>query len=1012
MARTGGGKERKPTAAAARKKPSPRKLRAAKRTGAKTPAPATPRDAPSFIVGIGASAGGLEAFEQFFNAMPPDSGLAFVLVPHLDPQHKSVMSDLLKRNTSMPIVQAENGMRVKANSVYIIPPNKDMSILQEYLHLLEPARIHGIRHPIDFFFRSLAEDQREKAIGIVLSGTGTEGTLGLRTIKGEGGLVIAQDPATAKYDGMPASAVATGLVDYVLAPDKMPGQLVKYARRTVLLPAKRLPPEAKPADLLQKIFILIRAQTGHDFSKYKQNTVVRRIERRMAIHQIERLEDYVAYLRNNPHEVDELFKELLIRVTNFFRDADAFDTLKKKVLPSFFKNRPPDAPVRVWTPGCSTGEEAYSLAMIFHEYLQLQKNRGKSKVQIFATDIDNGAIEAARSGLYSESITVDVSPERMMRYFVKKGNMYKIKDEIREMVVFAVQNVIKDPPFSKLDLITCRNLLIYLNTDLQKRLLPLFRYSLNTDGVLFLGSSETIGDRSDLFSVIDKKWKIYKARRLDASLMAPLDFHPTPPAHQADRPGAAVANKLGEITLEGLAEQFLLEQHTPPCVIVNEQGDILYLHGRTGKYLEPAPGKAQMNVIEMAREGLRQDLRAVLRKAALRRERAVAEGVQIRNNGGFQTVNLIVTSVRKPAYLEGLLLIVFQEVPESKGAKTVKSRSAAGERGDRRNAELEYELKTTRERLQTTIEELETSNEELKSANEELQSANEELQSTNEELETSKEELQSVNEELVTVNAELQSKIDELTQLNNDMTNLLSSTQIATIFLDNNLRIKRFTPTMTRVINLIQSDVGRPVSDIVSKIDYPDLEKDADEVIRTLKSSEKMVESKSGHWYLTRIMPYRTIANVIDGVVITFVDITDQHRLKEEAHRLAAICASSPDAIVGLTKEGLIASWNTGAERLFGYTAEETEGKALALLFPGDSSEEIASIVERLQTGELPAARETTGRTKQDSLMALSLTLSPIKNDENAIIGYSAVLRDISEVKRLEKELSELRAGE
>jgi two-component system CheB/CheR fusion protein len=947
---------------------------------------------PSFIVGIGASAGGLEAFEQFFSNMPSDSGMAFVLIPHLDPLHKSIMPDLLKRYTDMSIHQAENGMRVKPNSVYIIPPNKDMSILQGCLHLLEPGKIHGIRHPIDFFFRTLAEDQREKAVVIILSGTGTEGTLGLRAVKGEGGLVIAQDPKTAKYDGMPSSAVATGLVDYVLPPEKISGQLMKYFRGATFLPAKRVPTETKRGDILQKIFIIIRSQTGHDFSLYKQNTVVRRIERRMAIHQIERLEDYVNYLRNNPHEVDELFKELLIRVTNFFRDSQSFDLIRKKVLSQLLKGHPADVPVRVWVPGCSTGEEAYSLAIIFHEYLQ--KNHEKHKVQIFATDIDGSAIEVARIGMYSETITVDVSPERLARYFIKKGNMYKIKDEIREMVVFALQNVIKDPPFSKLDMISCRNLLIYLGAELQKKVLPLFRYALNTDGILFLGSSETIGDRTDLFSSVDKKWKIFRARKLDPKGVAAMDLHPLAPPYPAGKVGAPALKKPGEISIGDLASQILLEMFTPPCVIVNDKGDILYFHGRTGKFLEPAPGKAMMNVIEMAREGLRQDLRTSIRRAATTKDSLTVEGLQVRSNGGFQNVNLTVSYIHKPEYLEGLLMVVFQPLPQAKGAKPAEHRIKASYRTDEKTAELEYELKSTKERLQTTIEELETSNEELKSANEELQSANEELQSTNEELETSKEELQSVNEELVTVNAELETKIDELTLVNNDMTNLLTSTQIATIFLDNNLRIKRFTPTMTRVINLIQSDVGRPIGDIVSKLEYPDLSEDATEVIRTLSTVEKVVLSRNGHWFLTRIMPYRTTSNVIDGVVITFIDITDQHRIKEETFRLAAICEATPDAIVGLKTDGSIANWNNGAEDLLGYAADEAEGKPFDALFPSDRSEEIADLVNAVKAGERPMVRETVVRTKNDATVAVSLILSPVRNGE-IVSGYSAILRDI-----------------
>ncbi|HTG02037.1 MAG TPA: PAS domain-containing protein, partial [Nitrospirota bacterium] len=523
----------------------------------------------------------------------------------------------------------------------------------------------------------------------------------------------------------------------------------------------------------------------------------------------------------------------------------------------------------------------------------------------------------------------------------------------------------------------------------------LFRYALNAEGYLFLGSSETIGERVDLYAVSDKKWKIFRARKLDSAITAPLDLRPAAPAlfPAGKHEGFPKLKKAGEVSVGEMAERVLLDQYAPPCVIVNGKGDILYFHGRTGKYLEPAPGKAQMNVIEMAREGLRLDLRSSLRRAANTKDSVTVEDIHVRTNGGYQTINVTVTYIQKPEYLEGLLMIVFQALPVLKSRKTTEERKHPQEKIDQRSTELEFELKSTKERLQTTIEELETSNEELKSANEELQSANEELQSTNEELETSKEELQSVNEELVTVNAELQNKIDELTQLNNDMTNLLASTQIATIFLDSELRIKRFTPVMTSVINLIQTDVGRPISDIVSKLEYPELDKDAAEVIRTLATSEKVVQSRSGQWYLTRIMPYRTVANVIEGVVITFIDITDQHRTREEAFRLAAVCEASADAIIGLDIDGGIISWNRGAEKMFGYSLEEASGKTFFLLFPQDASEEIAGLVKRVKSGISVVEHTITGQKSTGTQASLALTLTPVRGERSAIIGFSAILR-------------------
>jgi two-component system CheB/CheR fusion protein len=491
------------------------------------------------------------------------------------------MTDLLRRYTRMPVFQAEDGMKVKSDSVYVIPPNKDMSILHGKLQLLEPKETRGLRHPIDSFFRSLAEDRGEKSVCIVLSGTGSEGTLGLRAVKGQGGLVIVQDPGTAKYDGMPASAVATGLADFVLPPEEMPGQLLRYVKHAHAIPGKPVDkPEVRQPDLLQKIFVIVRSQTGNDFSLYKQNTVMRRIERRMAIHQIEHLAEYVTFLRSNPHEVGELFKELLIRVTNFFRDPEAFKALASKVLPHIFKGSSPNTPVRVWVPGCSTGEEAYSLAIVFHEYMQQMK--GSHKVQILATDVDGGAIETARVGVYPESITFDVSVDRLARFFYKKGNSFKVRDEIREMVVFAVQNIIKDPPFSRLDMISCRNLLIYLGLPLQKRVIPLFRYALKTDGILFLGSSETIGDNTDLFSAVDKKWKVYQARKQEVPLVLPADMRRQIPVEPGTglAAGFAEQQRIGKLNIGEMTQKTLLDRYTPPCAVVNNKGDILFLHGR------------------------------------------------------------------------------------------------------------------------------------------------------------------------------------------------------------------------------------------------------------------------------------------------------------------------------------------------------------------------------------------------------------------------------------------------
>jgi two-component system CheB/CheR fusion protein len=846
----------------------------------------TPRPGQDFfVVGIGASAGGLEAFEQFFTNMPAKSGMSFVLIPHLSPEHKSMMVDLLKRYTDMDIHEAREGMEVKPDHVYIIPPNKDLAIANNVLLLQEPTASRGVRHPIDYFFRALAQDQGDHSICVILSGTGTEGTLGLRAVKGEGGLVLAQDIKDAKYDGMPSSAIATGLVDHVLPASEMPRLLLRYTKVTA---AKTVKPLArvkeKPAtEALQRIYTLLRAQTGHDFTLYKQNTVLRRIHKRMAIHQIEAFEDYIVYLRSNPHEIDILFNELLIRVTSFFRDPEAFESLTVSALPQLFDRKNDDDTVRIWVPGCSTGEEAYSIAFLCSEYQREHKGPHR-KVQIFATDIDRGAIDIARAGNYSESITVDVSPERLSRYFTKRSGEYKVKDDIREMVVFAVQDLIKDPPFSKLDLISCRNVLIYMGTALQKRVLSLFHYALNANGVLFLGSSETVGDASDRFSVLDKKWKIFRARRVEILPIDAIELRQVLVSGGRAKVGIPASYTPPTVNIGDYTERLLLERYSPPCCMVNDKGDILYFHGKTGKYLEPASGKATLNIVEMAREGMRLEIRTGLRKAVTQKKDVVYAGLQVKSNGGYNRVDLEFKYISKPNNLEGLMMVVFNEANapfEKKMSKEDKGKIESREKATKRIAAMEYELKSAKEHLQTTIEELETSNEELKSTNEELQSSNEELQSTNEELETSREELQSANEELITVNTELQHKIEELSDANSDIVNLLASTQIATLFLTYDLRIRRFTPSIADVINIIQSDIGRPIGDISFRVEYPDLISDAEEVLRNLSQKERYVRRQDDRWFLVRIVPYRSVDNMISGVVLTFVDFTQQKWAKE-----------------------------------------------------------------------------------------------------------------------------------
>ncbi|HEY6872571.1 MAG TPA: chemotaxis protein CheB [Geobacteraceae bacterium] len=848
----------------------------------------TRQESPLFpIVGIGASAGGLEALEQFLRHLPEGSGMAFVIVQHLDPTHKGIMAELLQRTTGMEVFQVRDRMQVKPNCVYVIPPNRDMSILHGVLHLFEPTAPRGLRLPIDFFLRSLAEDRQELSIGVILSGMGSDGTMGLRAIKEKAGVVLVQEPSSAKFDSMPRSAIDAGLADLVAPAEDLPGKIIDYLRHARVIAKTEHPLEEKDQSALEKVLILLRAKTGQDFSLYKKNTVYRRVERRMGIHQIDRIAAYVRYLQENPQEVELLFKELLIGVTSFFRDPAAWEQLQGKAIPALLAGRHSGGVLRAWSAGCSTGEEAYSLAIAFKEALEQVKPTAGFTLQIFATDLDRDAIDKARQGLYPANIAADVSPERLHRYFIKEENGYRVGKEIREMVTFATQNVIMDPPFTKLDILICRNLMIYLTPELQKKLLPLFHYSLNPGGVLFLGSAETVSAFTDRFSPLDIKSRLFRRREsvLPAEpLVFPALFVPAQPGVSKELPMVKPA-----ANLQSLADQLLLQHYSPPAVLVNDRGDILYISGRTGKYLEPAAGKANWNIFAMAREGLRFDLGSAFQKALRQKEAIIVKGLTVGEGGGAQTVDITVQAIEEPEALRGMVMIVFTDVatpPEKKAP----GRSRTIPAGTARVLELERELREVREQLQTTREEMQSSQEELKSANEELQSTNEELQSTNEELTTSREEMQSLNEELQTVNAEQQAKMDELSRMNNDMRNLLNSTEIVTVFLDRALHIRRFTTGANKLFKLIPGDVGRPLSDIANDLHFPEMTEEAREVLRTLNFSEKQVSATDGRWFSVRIMPYRTMEDVIDGVVITFADITVaktvEAELREENARL------------------------------------------------------------------------------------------------------------------------------
>jgi two-component system, chemotaxis family, CheB/CheR fusion protein len=928
------------------------------------------------IVGIGASAGGLAAFEAFFSGMPAgtDPGMAFVLVQHLDPDHKSILSDLIRRYTSMQVYEVTDGIKVRPNCTYIIPPGRDMAFLGGTLQLLEPGAPRGQRLPIDFFFRSLANDLHERAICIVLSGTGSDGSQGVRTVKSEGGMAMTQDPESTSYDGMPRSAIATGLVDYVLAPAEMPAQLMAYAAHAFGKVSLRVKASPSPGseDNLKKICVLLRDRTGHDFSQYKHNTLIRRVERRMAVHQIERQEDYLRFLRQTPAEAQALFRDLLIGVTSFFRDPEAFAVLERQVIPQLFAGKPPEAPVRVWVCGCATGEEAYSVAILMQEHLETLKQ--SFKVQVFATDIDIRAIEQARAGVYPAGVLTELTPTRLARFFTQEqeGGVYRIQKRIRDLLVFSEQDVIKDPPFSRIDLITCRNLLIYLNMDLQKKIISLFHYALNSKGVLFLGTSESAGDSGILFDTLDRKQKLYRRREdMSGGVQPALSRFVPPLAAAADRerdvPGVPGPD------LRRVAEHTLLAQYAETGVLINGRGEIYHIYGRTGRYLEPAVGDAGMNILTMAREGLRPALTSALYKAVARKEPVGHPGLRVKTNGDFATVDLTV----RPALgaggnpLADMFLVILKEsalavVAPVAGLPQADSEGVAEDGiAMKRIAALEQELRNKEEYLQSTLEEMETSNEELKSTNEEMQSVNEELQSTNEELETSKEELQSVNEELATVNAELQNKVVDLSRVNNDMNNLLAGTGIATLFVDHQLQVVRFTPSATEMINLIQGDIGRPVAHIVTNlIRYDRLVKDVQAVLYDLVPREVEVQTQEGGWFLMHIRPYRTLENVIEGAVITFTDITRNKKtwkmLEERERQMKALVKGMFNACAQFESvfddDGKFTGCrfvfiNDAFERLLGVTGKQARGKMVHEVWPDIDPGWIAACGEAVESG-------------------------------------------------------------
>jgi two-component system CheB/CheR fusion protein len=945
--------------------------------------------------------------------MPKGNGMAFVVIQHLDPNHVGIMPELLQRITTMKVFQASDELAVHPNCVYVIPSNKSLSILNDTLHLFDPVETRGLRLPVDYFFRSLAADRQEKSVGIILSGMGSDGSLGLKAIKEKNGIVLVQDPETAKFDGMPTSATEAVIPDIVARAEELPAKLITFL--------KYLPAVTPDLDLdvinksaLDKIIILLREKTGHDFSLYKKNTLLRRIERRKSVHQIDKMQNYVRFLQESPHEVEILFKELLIGVTNFFRDPAVWDKLKENVLPDLLARAPDGAMLRAWVTACSTGEEAYSLAIVFKEVLEKIKPHRSLTLQIFATDIDADAIEMARKAVFSSNIIADVSPERLSRFFKVEAERYTVNATIREMVVFAPHNVIKDPPFTKIDLLTCRNMLIYMEPELQKKITTLFHYSLNPGGIMILGTAETLGNQNLGFETIDARLKMFRSIATDLSPEL-IDF---PSAYKQKRVRAPVKEipPLQAVeNIQTLTDQLLLQRIAPASVLINDVGDILYITGRTGNYLEPAAGKTNINIHAMAREGLRHALPGAFRKARQTFDPVILRNVKVSANRGIHYVDLRVQRLESPDQLKGMILVVFTDIPAPVEPDTINPTTGKKVAASR-HKELESELQRSHEELQSTREEMQTSQEELKSTNEELQSSNEELQSTNEELTTSKEEMQSLNEELQTVNAELQSKVADSVRANNDMRNLLNSTEIACLFLDKELNIRRFTDNTVGIFKLRNTDIGRPFTDLVTDLEYPLIGNHARQVLKTLSTMETSITTDDGRWYTVRIMPYRTLDDHIDGLVMTFGNITIAKKLEieltkaiaaqtESNKKFSAIFDQSPIAIEFYDADGKLTNMNNACITLFGIIKRSELNDFKLFDDPNIPDNEKAnlrnkeSVRFKHEFNFEEVKRLKLFQTSGSGAKTLETFITPLITDDK-LVGYIAQIQEITGEKR------------
>lgn len=958
--------------------------------------PGAVRAATPLIVGIGASAGGLEALGDLFTHLPLNTNMAFVVVQHLAPGHESMMSDLLARKTRMSVVQARDGVRMQPNSVYVIPPGQELGASQGMLQLY-PLRSQQRPHlPVDRFLSALAQDQRERAIGVVLSGTGADGTQGLTAIKAEGGITIAQDPVTAQHEGMPRSAIAAGCVDFVLSPAGIARELGQLAIHPYV---RRKAAESTLADTtLARIFFLLRRASGHDFSSYKRSTLIRRVNRRMIVHGLERIEDYVLLLEKSPAEIDELFHDILINVTDFFRDPEVFEAVKSLVLPRLMEHRSPSEPLRIWVAGCSTGEEAYSLAMILIEYLGREWT--SRPIQIFASDIDGKAVDKARVGFYPDTIRARVSEERLRRFFTATPGGFQINKSIRDLCVFSTQNVAQDPPFSRIDLVSCRNLLIYLETPLQRRVLARLHYALKPQGFLLLGSSETVGGSEDLFAAFDRPHRIYCREPVQAHLRdlgagwepqpakAP-QARPQEPGEAPAAPGARSARDLQQET-----QQLLVRHYGPPTIIINEALEIVGFSGQTGPYVEPAAGAASLSLAKILHPGLGPGARAAVLRAIRQKSGARTELVRFHHAGTIETVNIAVRPLEASGDPERYYAVTFEPAGKRAPAPVATRKSRRPAATDHRIEELTRELEISQNQTQNLVSDYTDAVEQLQSANEEIQSSAEEMQSTNEELESAKEELQSTNEELSTLNEELENRNRELTELNNDLTNLVTSIDIPIVMLSEDLHIRRFTPMAGKLLNFIEADVGRPIGDIRPNIEIANLPRLVAQVMDTLASLSVEIEDNRGRWYSVRMRPYKTAENRIAGVVIIFIDITDMKSL-ESLRRLAIVVRDSNDAVLMYDLQGNIAAWNPKAAHLYGYCEAEALRMKVQQLIPREAQEGHEQLVRHLIQGEPVQPLETRRIAKDGRVLSVWLTASLLVGSDGKPTGVATTEREL-----------------